>query len=266
MARLPWQRAEPAEPTAPGPDPDAAAETARLGELVARIADHDHDRGGNQKNQLVALTRGLAGAATGAAGHGLRGAGSLLADVLADAAPRLRIRDAATLRVHHRGLSDDEIAAVLVRNAARTTAAFGAALGALAAVEFTAPPTLLAAPVQLAAETLAVAAIEVKLLAELHELLGRPAYGTGAQRGAAYLTSWVRQRALDPRVGAAGLTAIIGAAAKTELRTQLMRRAGRSMTKMAPFLAGAVAGGVVNRRVTRSLGEKVTAELRGRRR
>jgi hypothetical protein len=35
---------------------------------------------------------------------------------------------------------------------------------------------------------------------------------------------------------------------------------------MAPFLAGAVAGGVVNRRATRSLGEKVTAELRGRRR
>src|SRR5262245_3975337 len=173
MARLPWQRAEPAEPTAPGPEPDAAAETARLGELVARIADHDVDRAGNQKNQLVALTRGLAGAATGAAGHGLRGAGSLLADVLADAAPRLRVRDAATLRVHHRGLSDDEIAAALVRNAARTTAAFGAAVGALAAVEFAAaPPVLLAAPVQLAAETLAVAAVEVKLLAELHELLG----------------------------------------------------------------------------------------------
>jgi hypothetical protein len=34
---------------------------------------------------------------------------------------------------------------------------------------------------------------------------------------------------------------------------------------LAPFLAGAVAGGVINRRVTRSLGEKVGAELRGRR-
>lgn len=266
MARLPWHRTEPAEPTAPGPDPDATAETAHLGELVARVADHDHDRDGDRKDQMVALTRGLAGAAKGAAGHRLRGAGSLLADVLADAAPRLRIRDAATLRVHHPGRSDDEIAELLVRNASRTTAAMGAAVGALAAVEFAAPPTLLAAPVQLAAEMLAVAAVEVKMLAELHELMGRPAYGTGAQRGSAYLMSWVRQRALDPRVGAAGLTAIIGAAAKTELRTMLMRRAGRSMTKLAPFLAGAVAGGVVNRRVTRSLGEKLTAELRGRRR
>ena len=200
-----------------------------------------------------------------AAGSGFRGAGSLLADVLADAAPRLRIRDAATLRAHHPGLSDDDVADVLVRNAARTTAAFGAAVGALAAVEFAAPPTLLAAPVQLAAETLAVAAVEVKLVAELHEIAGQPAPGSGSQRGSAYLSSWVKQRALDPKAGAAGLSAVLGAGAKRELRSLLVRRTGRSAAKLAPFLAGAVAGGVVNRRATRSLGEKLTAELRGRR-
>jgi hypothetical protein len=262
MARLPWQKTEPdPELTAAGPAPVATAETAQLGELVARVADDEGDR----KDQLAALARGLGGAVKGATGHGLRGAGSLLADVLADAAPRLRIRDAATLRVHHPGLSDDKIADQLIRNAARTTGAFGAAIGALAAVEFAAPPSLLAAPVQLAAETLAVAAVEVKLIAELHEVLGQPAFGTGTQRGSAYLMAWVRQRALDPKVGAAGLTAIIGAATKRELRTMLVRRAGRSMTTLAPFLAGAVAGALVNRRVTRSLGEKVTAELRGRR-
>jgi hypothetical protein len=266
MARLPWQKTE-TEPTAAGPDRDATADTARLGELVARVADHDGDthRDEDHMDQLIALARGLAGAARGAAGHGLRGAGSLLADVLADAAPRLRIRDAATLRLHHPGRSDDEIADQLIRTASRTTAAFGAAVGALAAVEFAAPPALLAAPVQLAAETLAVAAVEVKLIAELHELLGRPAHGSGAQRGSAYLVSWMRQRALDPKVGAAGLTAILGATAKRELRTMLLRRTGRGMTTLAPFLAGAVAGGVVNRRVTRSLGEKVSADLRGRR-
>jgi hypothetical protein len=260
MARLPWQKTEP-ELTAAGPEPAATAETAQLGELVARVANDDGDR----MDQLAALARGLGGAVKGAAGHGLRGAGSLLADVLAEAAPRLRIRDAAMLRVHHPGLPDDEIADVLIRNASRTTAAFGAAIGALAAVEFAAPPSLLAAPVQLAAETLAVAAVEVKLIAELHEVLGQPAFGTGSQRGSAYLMSWVRQRALDPKVGAAGLTALLGVATKRELRTVLVRRAGRSVTTLAPFLAGAVAGGIVNRRVTRSLGEKVTAELRGRR-
>lgn len=76
--------------------------------------------------------------------------------------------------------------------------------------------------------------------------------------------SWVRQRALDPRAGAAGLSAVLGATAKRELRTMLTRRASRGLTKLAPFLAGAVAGGVVNRRATRTLGGKLAAELRGR--
>lgn len=259
MVRRPWPKPEPEIDS--GPVADATAETASLGELVARVADDSGDR----KDQLAALARGLAGAVKGAAGSGFRGAGSLLADVLADAAPRLRIRDAATLRAHHPGLSDDELADVLVRNAARTTAAFGAAVGALAAVEFAAPPTLLAAPVQLAAETLAVAATEVKLVAELHEIAGQPASGSGSQRGSAYLMSWVRQRALDPKAGAAGLSAVLGHAAKRELRTMLVRRTGRGVAKLAPFFAGAVAGGVVNRRATRSLGEKLNAELRGRR-
>jgi hypothetical protein len=257
MARLPWQRSELAEST----DGTATADTASLGELVARVADDSGDR----KAQLAALARGLAGGVKDAAGTGFRGAGSLLADVLADAAPRLRIRDAATLRAHHPGLSDEELADVLVRNTARTTAAFGAAVGALAAVEFAAPPTLLAAPAQLAAETLAVAAVEVKLVAELHEIAGQPARGSGSQRGSAYLMSWVRQRALDPKAGVAGLSAVLGAAAKRELRSMLVRRTGRGATKLAPFLAGAVAGGIVNRRATRSLGEKLVAELRGRR-
>ena len=70
MARLPWQRTVPAEPMAPGPGPSADAETAKLGELVARVADHDRDRTGDRKDQLAALTRGLAGAARGATGQG----------------------------------------------------------------------------------------------------------------------------------------------------------------------------------------------------
>ena len=242
-------------------DPPRTTGRPSLGELVARTADDDGDRRG----QLLALARGLAAGAREAAGSGMTGAGQLLADVLTEAAPRLRIRDAATLRLHHPGRTDEEIADALVRNSARTTAAFGAAVGALAAVQFAAPPTLLAAPVQLAAETLAVAATEVKLVAELHEILGSPVGGSPGERGAAYLTSWVRQRALDPRAGTAGLSAVLGAAAKRELRTLLTRRATRGLAKLAPFLAGAVAGGVVNRRATRALGDTLGAELRGRR-
>ena len=261
MPPLPWRKsaAEPDDAARPGPD--ATADTANLGELVARVADDDGDR----KAQLVALARGLGAGTRQVAGSGFRGVGTLLADVLTDAAPRLRIRDAATLRRHHPGLTDEQIADVLTRNAARATAAFGAAVGALAAVEFAAPPTLLAAPVQLAAETLAVSATEIKLVAELHELLGQAAPGTGSERAGAYVMSWVRQRAVDPMAGVAGLSSVLGLAGKRELRSMLTRRATRGVTKLAPFLAGAVAGGVVNRRATRSLGEKLTAELRGRR-
>src|SRR4051794_17746184 len=248
-----------------GPDrtaPDAApADAGRpsLGELVARVTDDSGDR----RRQLGALTRALGGAARGA-GTGARGLGQLLADTLADAAPRISVRNAATLRSHHPGGSDDEIADALVRNAARTTAAFGAAVGALAAVEFAAPPTYLAVPVQLAAETLAVAAVEVKMVAELHELYGGSVPGTGTHRGSAYLMSWVQQRAPHPPAGIVGLTAVLGYAAKLELRAMLMRRMGRSMSKLAPFLAGAVAGAAVNRRATRILGDRVGAELRRR--
>ena len=261
MSRIPWQRTEPAGGR-PGPNAAVGPDTSSLGELVARAVDDDS---GDRRAHLGALTRGLAGGARGAAGSGFRGAGGLLADVLAEAALRMRIRDAATLRLHHPGLTDDQIADLLTRNAARATATFGAAVGALAAVEFAAPPTLLAAPVQLAAETLAVAATEVKLVAELHELHGHGAAGSGTQRASAYLTGWMRQRALDPAAGAAGLSAVLGVATKRELRTVLARRTTRGVAKLAPFLAGAVAGGVVNRRATRALGEKLGAELRGRR-
>ena len=244
------------------PDPGTAAR-ASLGELVAQTAAGGGENPGDRRRQLGALTRALAATARGAGG-GARGLGQLLADTLADAAPRIPVRDAATLRSHHPGRSDDEIADVLVRSAGRTTAAFGAAVGALAAVEFAVPPAYLAAPVLLAAETLAVAAVEVKLVAELHQLYGEPAGGSGAQRASAYLVSWTHQRALDPQAGAAGLSAVLGYAAKRELRTVLLRRTGRSMFKLAPFLAGAVAGGTINRRATRGLGDRVGAELRGR--
>jgi uncharacterized protein (DUF697 family) len=230
-----------------------------------------------RRRQLGALTRALGTAARGAAvaargagvgargaGAGARGLGPLLADTLADAAPRIPVRDAGTLRIYHPGRSDDEIADALIAMAGRSTGAFGAAIGALAAVEFAAPPSYLVAPVQLAAEALAVAAVEVKLVAELHELYGEPAAGAGAQRGSAYLMSWVHQRAVDPRAGAAGLSAVLGYAAKLELRIFLLRRMGRSLSKLAPFLAGAVAGAAVNRRATRALGDTVAAELRGR--
>src|SRR5207248_1460221 len=150
----------------------------------------------------------------------------------------------------------------LIGTAARATAAVGAAGGVLSSVEFAAPPTLLSAPVQVAAETLAVVAIEIKLIAELHEVYGRGPVGTPAVRGAAFLGSWVRRRGLDPFGSSGSWTGVVGGAARRELRARLLRRAGRNMTTVVPFLAGAVAGAALNRRETRNLGERIRQDLR----
>jgi hypothetical protein len=191
-------------------------------------------------------------------------AGRWLADLVQEMAPRLPFRDAETLRKQHPGVPDLEIAKRLVSNATRTTAGLGAAAGGLAAVEFFSPPTLLAAPIQLAAEILTVTAVELKLVAELHEILGYPAHGSVSDRAGLYLMSWVHRRAIAQQAGSVGLGSVLGVAAKRELRSQLLRRIGRSTTSLAPFLAGAAAGAEVNRRATRALGERLLAELRGK--
>ena len=255
-----------AAPTDAAPTPGTTGDesNAVLAELVARVAGDAGDR----RRQVTALARALTAGAWDAGrrgGAGARGLGRLLADIVADAAPRIPVRNRDLLRAQHPGRTDDEIADALVRSATRTTASFGAAVGGLAAVELAAPPAYLAAPVQLAAEVLAVAAVEVKLVAELHELHGEQAAGSGAERGTIYLLSWMHQRAVDPLAGRAGLAAVLGYAARRELQVTLMRRLGRNVTKLVPFLAGAVAGAEINRRATRALGEKLAAELRGRR-
>lgn len=209
--------------------------------------------------RLVVLARMLGRSARVAGMRGIAG-GRWIAGVLVDAAPRLPVRTRAVLIAAHPGLSDDQIAVELVTATARTTSAIGAAAGALSAVEFMAPPTLLAAPVQVGAETLAVAAAEVRLLAELYELYGLPLPDNASQRAFAYLTGWANQR-----VGVEsplGTPAALRQAAIRQLRIRLLRRLGGNVTTLAPFLAGAVAGAEVNRRATRELGGRVVADLR----
>jgi hypothetical protein len=188
--------------------------------------------------------------------------GRRFVDVVVEVAPHIPIRDRATIRAHHKGQSDEQIARSLIATATRLTGAVGAAGGALSTVEMAAPPTLLAAPVQIAAETLAVVAIELKLVAELHELFDRGAVGTPAVRAAAYLGAWVRRRGIDPMATGPGLGGLVTGAARRQLRDRLLRRAGRNVTTMMPFLAGAVAGAALNQRETRKLGDKMLADLR----
>ncbi|MDQ1738904.1 MAG: hypothetical protein QOE53_556 [Pseudonocardiales bacterium] len=238
-----------------------------IADLVARATGSESagDPASDRRSRQKALAALIPALTRSAKASGIRAvaAGRWLADLIIELAPRVPVRDAVTLRRQHPGLSDIQVAERLIRQATKTTAGLGAAAGGLAAVEFLSPPMLLAAPVQLAAEMLSVTAVELKLVAELHELLERPAQGSVSERASAYLMSWVRRRAISPQLGGAGLSAVFGAAAKRELRSQVLRRIGRSTTTLAPFMAGAVAGAEVNRRATKALGETLLAELRG---
>jgi hypothetical protein len=185
-----------------------------------------------------------------------------MADTVSAVAPHLPIRSGDTLRRHFRGLSDEELAERLIRNAARATAAVGAASGGVAAIEWVATPSLLTAPVLLAAETVAVVAIEIKLIGELHELYGTPLGGNRAQRTVVLLQAWAQRRGVNPMMPGVGVTAVLGTAARKELRDRLLRRFGRNLTTYGPVLTGAAVASYLNRRSTLALGEQIRKDLR----
>src|SRR6185312_12976845 len=146
-----------------------------IAELVARAAGPaEADDRSSRQRALAALIPVLTRSAR-ASGLRAVAAGRWMVDLVLEIAPRLPVRDAQIQGEQHASLTDIEIAEQLIKSATRATAAIGAAAGGLATMEFLAPPTLLAAPVQVAAEMLTVTAIELKMVAELHEILGYPA-------------------------------------------------------------------------------------------
>ncbi|BCB87852.1 hypothetical protein [Phytohabitans suffuscus] len=185
-----------------------------------------------------------------------------MADTVADVAPYIPVRDLETLRRHHDGLDGEALADRLVRNASRVTAGVGAAGGGIAAVEWAATPTLMTAPVLLAAETVAVVAVEIKLIGELHEVYRTPVPGTGAQRAIHLVHAWSQQRGFNPLTPGVGIGAVLGTAARKELRDRLLRRFGRNLTTLGPLLTGAAVAGYLNRRATNALGDRIRDDLR----
>src|SRR2546423_14991553 len=169
-----------------------------------------------------------------------------VADAVSDIAPRLPIREAQTLRRHHPYLTDDALAERLIRNAARTTAAVGAASGGVAAIEWVATPTLLSAPILLAAETVAVGAVEIKLIGELHELYGEPITGTPSQRAVAPVQSWGQRPGGNPQPESIGVAALPRTPAPQELRHRPPPPFGRHLTTYGPMLTGAAVASFLN--------------------
>ncbi|HEV7723162.1 MAG TPA: hypothetical protein VGO60_17860 [Iamia sp.] len=220
---------------------------------------------------------GLAGRSARAAGGRAVASGRWLADVAVDVPAHIPVRDLATLRAHHDGLSGAYLARALIRNASLTSGAVGATTGALAAASEATPATWATLPLELAIETLIVVGVEMKLAGELHEAAGYQVAHDLRAHGPLLARAWSETRGIDPselarlaRPGATGMAAqtaseILGRSARDQLtlqiRRRLMRRAGRNTVTFVPLMAGAVAGGELNRRATRRFGVAMARTL-----
>jgi hypothetical protein len=167
------------------------------------------------------------------------------------------VRDQAALQAQFPGKSPDEIADALIAGASRAAAATGGAAGVASVL-----PVLPAFPAEIAAETLVLVGIELKLVAELHEAYGTPAPGKLPERMSAYLAAWAHRRGVFMIEG--GLIFAAGSPLARLLRRRLAIRAGRSAFSLAPMLTGAAAGALFNRRETRRLGRDIQRDLRRR--
>jgi hypothetical protein len=189
------------------------------------------------------------------AGAGL----TYVADRIIENAPRIPVRDLATLRQQFPGLAPEQLADKLVAGAANGTSTVGAGIGAAAMLPV--PPAM---PAELAAELIGVAAIELKLIAELHEVYGMRPPGNLKERSTAYLTSWTQERGIDVTKPST-INAAFGGHLKRQLRHQILKRTVRNVPNLIPFMVGAAVGAVMNRRDTRKLADRVRKDLRGTR-
>jgi hypothetical protein len=189
--------------------------------------------------------------------RGMRAAADWLTAQVVEMAPRVPIRDIATLRAQHPGLDAEQLADQLITGAARASAGVGAAIGAAAAVPFV--PTM---PMELGVETLALVAVELKLVAELHEVYGQQAPGNARTRMMAYLTSWAQRRGV--RLTSSGIAMAVGSPVRRQLERRLLAKAGQSTLAFAPLLTGAAAGAMIDHRETRRLGNLIRDDLRKR--
>lgn len=179
-----------------------------------------------------------------------------ITDRIIEIAPRIPVRDLATLRAQFPGLGPEQIADKLVAGAAGATSTVGAGVGAAAMLP--APPAM---PAELAAEITGVAAIELKLIAELHEVYGARPPGNLRQRSTAYLNSWSGERGIDV-TRPSTINSALGGQMKRQLRQQIMKRMVRDLPNLMPFLVGAAVGAVMNHRDTRRLAERIRKDLR----
>jgi hypothetical protein len=190
-------------------------------------------------------------------GRGVSSGGKWLTSQVLTMAPRLPVRDLATLRAQYPHHTPDQLADALIEGASRASATVGVAVGAWSVL-----PWVPVIGVEVATETLSVVGVEIKLVAELHEVYGLRAPGGVMDRMTAYVGAWASRRGVALAPG--GLVLVAGSPLARQLQRRLAARAGRSVFSLGPLLTGAVAGGLLNRRETRKLGRILRDDLRSR--
>jgi hypothetical protein len=235
----------------------ALARVRRGGTAAGRRGTGLARRGPGAGRRLAGRGSRVAAQAPRAAGHGvLSGVRWLASEVLA-LAPRLPVRDQDKLRAQFPGKTPDEVAEALIEGASRASAAVGATVGVWAVL-----PIAPAFPAEIVTETLTLVGIEVKLIAELHEVYGMRPPGDLASRMTAYVGAWSHRRGVSLSPG--GVVLAIGSPLGRQLQRRIAARAGRSAVSLGPLLTGAAAGAVLNRRETRRVGQQVRDDLRKR--
>jgi hypothetical protein len=175
-----------------------------------------------------------------------------LADSASRMAPRPHARDLAQLRAAYPNLEPDELAARLVKDASRSSAAVGAVTGCCALA-----PAPLSAPIASFGQSAAVSALRVRLTAELHEVYGLPNPSPVNAGMTGYLVQWATR---DKRTDM--LTRSVPALGWALVRV-LPRTARKRLPKVRTLLATtAVTAGLRSGRQTRAFGEKVRDDLR----
>jgi hypothetical protein len=239
--------AEPADPTG------QAATPGEIAEFVGEISE-----GGalTRRRRATAATSRLARRGSRAGWARATSGGRWLTSQVLAVAPRLPVRDQQKLRAQFPGLGPEELADKLIQSASRASASVGAAVGGAMLLP------LPSAPVEVAFETVAVVGIEVKLVAELHEVYGLRAPGLASERMLAYVVAWAHRRGVTLVPG--GVALAVGSPLRRQLERRLLARAGRSAVSLGPLLTGAAAGAMLNRRETLRLGADVRSDLRRR--
>lgn len=254
----------------PADDGDTADELARIAaELEAwdGSASADSVPQAERGRRMASLADSLGGTlATGwtkgasLVGSGTKNGALRLVDRLVAAAPRIPVRDLATLRAQHPDAdSAEDLADSITSGAVKASAAVGAGVGAAAMLPV--PPAM---AVEIATELLAVAAVEIKMIAELYQAYGQPVAGSGTERATAYLSVWSQRRGLDLSKPGTLIALGAGKELRQQLRKRLTRSGLRKLPSLTPMMVGAVAGATLNRRDTARLAQEIRRDLRAR--